>query len=55
MWGKDKLQAALRRLDRLKIDEDLATSARILGKVMASNETEKIKRLFFPSHLSVVA
>jgi hypothetical protein len=33
MWGKDKIQAALERLDRLTKDEGLSAVAQILGVV----------------------
>jgi hypothetical protein len=53
LWGKDKIQAALERLDRLTNDEGLAAGAQILAVVhgLADDETKKMKRLFFPPHL----
>ena len=33
LWGKDKIQAALERLDRLTKDEGLSTVAQTLGVV----------------------
>ena len=46
--GKDKTEAALERLDRLTKDEVLSVVAQTLGVVhQASNETNKIKRLWF--------
>jgi hypothetical protein len=53
LWGKDKIQAALQRLDRLTNDEGLAAGAQTLAVVhgLADNEAKKMKRLFFPPHL----
>jgi hypothetical protein len=48
--GKDKIEAALERLDRLTKDEGLSVVAQTLGVVhQASNEMNKIKRLWFLS------
>jgi hypothetical protein len=51
--GKDEIQAALQKLDRLTKDEGLAAGAKTLGVVyhLADNEMKKMKRLFFPPHL----
>jgi hypothetical protein len=53
LWEKDKIQAALQRLDRLTKDEGLAAVTETLAVVhnLADNETKKMKRLFFPPHL----
>lgn len=47
LWGKDKIQDALQRLDRLTNDEGLAAGAQTLAVVhsLADNETKKMKRL----------
>ncbi|KAN0105623.1 Ankyrin repeat-containing domain protein [Russula decolorans] len=46
LWGKDKIQAALQRLDRLTNDEGLAAGAQTLAVVhgLADNEAKKMKR-----------
>ena len=51
--GKDEIQAALERLDRLTKDEGLAANAQTLGIVfnLADNDPKKMKRLFFPPYL----
>ncbi len=53
LWSKDKIQAALQKLDRLTKDEGLAVDAEILGMVhdLADNETINMRRLFFSPHL----
>lgn len=55
MFGKDKIQAALQKLDRLTNDEGLAASAQTFAVVhslqVADNETKIMKRLFFLPHL----
>ena len=46
--GKDEIQAALERLDRLTKDEGLSAVAQTLGVVQqASSEMNKMKRLLF--------
>jgi hypothetical protein len=53
--GKDKIQAALQRLDRLTSSEGLAAGAQTLAVVhnlqVADNEAKKMKRLFFSPYL----
>jgi hypothetical protein len=47
--GKDEIQGALERLDRLTKDEGLSAAAQTLGVVhQTSNEMNNMKRLFFP-------
>jgi hypothetical protein len=47
--GKDKIQGALERLDRLTKDEGLSAAAQTLGVVhQTSNEMNKMKRVLFP-------
>jgi hypothetical protein len=61
LWGKDKTEAALERLDRLTKDEGLSAAAQTLGVVhgiaddmrVASNETNRTKRLLFVTPLSL--
>jgi hypothetical protein len=42
MWGKDKIQAALERLDRLTKDEGLLVAAQTLGVVRGLAEDMKV-------------
>ena len=53
LWGKDKIQAALQKLDRLTKDEGLAAGAQLLDEAHnpTDNEAKKIKRLSFHPHL----
>jgi hypothetical protein len=53
LCGKDKIQPALQRLDRLTKHEGLAAGAKVLAlvHVLAADETKRMKRLFFSPHL----
>ena len=42
MWGKDKIQASLGRLDRLTKDEGLSVAAQTLGMVHGLVENMKV-------------
>ena len=42
LWGKDKIQAALERLDRLTKDEGLSVAAQTLGVVHGLAENMKV-------------
>jgi hypothetical protein len=42
LWGKDKMQAALERLDRLTKDEGLSVGAQTLGAVHGLVEDMKV-------------
>ena len=57
LWGKDKIQAALQRLDQLTKDEGLAAGAQTPDVVhsLADSETKKMKRLFFPHTFYCIA
>ena len=53
--GKDEIQCALERLDRLTKYEGLAANAHTLGIAfnLADNDPKKMKRLFFTPILFV--
>jgi hypothetical protein len=42
LWGEDKIQAALERLDRLTRDEGLSVAAQTLGVVHGLAENMKV-------------
>ena len=42
LWGKDKIQAALERLDRLTKDEGLSVAAQTLGVIHGLAENMKV-------------
>ena len=42
LWGKDKIQVALERLDRLTKDESLSVAAQTLGVVHGLAEDMKV-------------